>query len=60
MEASPGFSNKKDAVLSQADSLRGTNACACAALSASICVNNELSVTLRDCLYWALTLTCST
>ena len=46
--------------LGQADSLRRTNTCACAALCASISINHVALCTFRDSLYWALTCTCST
>lgn len=45
--------------LAKADSLRRTNACACATLRASISVDYVL-FTFRNCLYRALTCTCST
>ena len=47
------------ASLWKADSLVRANTCACAALSASVCVN-LVDIALRYSLYWALADTCST
>ena len=46
--------------LAKADSLRRTNACACATLRASISVDYVLFSTLRDSLNGALTCACTT